>query len=124
MKTLATIGLFSMMAVLGSSQSADDFQKTLKSNPNSSMAHYGIANIHFQERSYQAAANEFRSALRGDLKPKWTEVWSHINLGKIIDINGQRERAIAEYNAAIETKDDTKGALAEASKFLKSPYVP
>ena len=61
-------------------------------------------------------------SLAGDLDPKWTEVWSHINLGKIFDITGQRERAVNEYNLAIRTKDDTQGAQEEAGKYLKTPY--
>ena len=37
--------------------------------------------------------------LNGDVDPKWVEVWAHINLGKIFDITGQRERAVNEYDA-------------------------
>jgi len=71
---------------------------------------YRIAEVHFLQNNYQQAANSFREALAGDLDPKWSEVWSHINLGKIFDISGQRERAVSEYNLAIRTKDDTQGA--------------
>ena len=58
----------------------------------------------------------------GDLEPKWTEVWAHINLGRIYDISGQRDRAVNEYNLAIRTKDNTQGAQEEAAKYLKAPY--
>jgi hypothetical protein len=88
----------------------------------SSLPHYRLAEKYFEQNAYQQAANEFREALRGDLQPRWVEVWSHINLGKIFDITGQRERAINEYNLAIRTKDDTNGAQAEAQKYLKEPY--
>ena len=54
--------------------------------------------------------------------PKWTEVWSHINLGKIFDITGQRERAVNEYNQALRTKDNTQGAQEVAAKYLQEPY--
>ena len=64
----------------------------------------------------------FETTLNGDLDPKWTEVWSHIKLGQIFDITGQRERAVNEYNLAIRTKDNTQGAQEEAAKYLKSPY--
>jgi hypothetical protein len=60
--------------------------------------------------------------LNGDLEPKWTEVWAHINLGKIFDITGQRERAQNEYNLALRTKDNTQGALEEAAKYSKEPF--
>jgi len=100
----------------------DQYRHDLETNPRSSLAHFRIAEILSQQGNYQGAANEFREALNGDLDPKWTEVWSHINLGKIFDISGQRERAVSEYNLAIRTKDDTQGAQEEAGKYLKVPY--
>jgi tetratricopeptide (TPR) repeat protein len=99
-----------------------EFQKALEVNRNSSLAHYRVADIFFLRNNYQAAANEFRSVLDGDLEPKWTEVWTHINLGKIFDITGQRERAVNEYNLAVRTRDNTQGAQEEAAKYLKEGY--
>jgi tetratricopeptide (TPR) repeat protein len=75
-------------------------------------------------RHYGNAANEFRMSLAGDLEPKWTEVWDHINLGKIFDITQQRERAPNEYRQALRTKDNTRGALDEAKKYTEAPYKP
>jgi hypothetical protein len=98
------------------------YQKALETSRTSSLAHYRIAEVYFLQNNYQQAANSFRDALAGDIDPKWTEVWSHINLGKIFDITGQRERAVNEYNLAIRTKDDTQGAQEEAGKYLKTPY--
>jgi hypothetical protein len=99
-----------------------EYQKALETNRTGSLAHYRIAEVHFLQSNYQAAANEFREVLNGDLQPKWTEVWSHIFLGKIFDITGQRERALNEYKQAERTKDNTQGALEEAAKYLKAPY--
>jgi hypothetical protein len=78
--------------------------------------------LFFLQRTYQSAVNMFREALSGDLEPKWIEVWAHINMGKIFDLTGQRERAVNEYNLAIRTKDNTQGAQEEAAKYLKAPY--
>lgn len=99
-----------------------EYQKALEVNRNSSLAHYRVAEIYFMQNNYQSAANEFREVLNGDLEPKWTEVWTHINLGKIFDVTGQRERAVSEYNQAVRTKDNTQGALEEAAKYIKEPY--
>ena len=99
-----------------------EYQKALEAGRTGSLAHYRIAEVFFLQNNYQAAANEFREALNGDLQPKWTEVWSHIHLGKIFDITGQRERAVNEYKQAERTKDNTQGALEEAAKYLKTPY--
>jgi tetratricopeptide (TPR) repeat protein len=99
-----------------------EFQKALEVNRASSLAHYRIAEIFFLQNNYQSAANEFREAINGNLDPKWTEVWAHINLGKIFDVTGQRERAVSEYTQAVRTKDNTQGAQEEAAKYLKTPY--
>jgi tetratricopeptide (TPR) repeat protein len=99
-----------------------EYQKALDVNRNSSHAHYRIAEIFFLQSNYQSAANEFREALNGDLEPAWTEVWSHINLGKIFDVTGQRDRALNEYRQAVRTKDNTQGAQEEAAKYLQTPY--
>jgi exonuclease VII small subunit len=49
-------------------------------------------------------------------------VWSHVNLGKIFDITGQRERAVNEYRQAIQTNDNTQGAINEARDLMQHPY--
>ena len=99
-----------------------EFQKALTANPNSSLASYRIGEVLFNQRNYQAAANAYRDALRGDDEPKWTEVWSHIALGKIFDVTGQRDRAVNEYRQAVQTNDNTGGAVNEARKYLQQPY--
>jgi tetratricopeptide (TPR) repeat protein len=99
-----------------------EYQRALEVQRYNSLAHYRIAEVFFLQNNYQAAANEFREALNGNLDPKWTEVWSHINLGKIFDVTGQRERAVNEYTQAIRTKDNTQGAQEEAARYLKQPY--
>jgi tetratricopeptide (TPR) repeat protein len=99
-----------------------EYQKALTANPNSSLASYRIGEVLFNQRNYQAAANAYRDALRGDDEPKWTEVWSHIALGKIFDVTGQRDRAVNEYRQAVQTNDNTQGAVNEARKYLLQPY--
>jgi tetratricopeptide (TPR) repeat protein len=100
-----------------------EFQKALESNRNSSLAHYRIAEVFFLQRNYQSSANEYREALNGDGEPRWTEVWSHIQLGKIFDVTGQRDRALREYRQAMQTNDNTQGAQDEARKYLQAPYT-
>jgi aminopeptidase N len=101
-----------------------EYEKALQVNATSSLASYRIAEVFLLQRNYQSAANSFRDALRGDDDPKWTEVWSHIKLGNIFDATGQRDRAVNEYRQALQTNDNTQGALSEARKYLKAPYKP
>ena len=145
--------LAALSVALGFSQSTDcdtldKCQEALKTNRQSSLIHFRIGEIYFQQgsvdgqglqhcapistpflqlpaacySSYMSAANEFRRSLAGDLEPKWTEVWDHINLGKIFDITQQRDRALNEYRLALRTKDNTRGALDEAKKYTEAPY--
>jgi aminopeptidase N len=99
-----------------------EYQKALEVNKNSSLAHYRIGELFFAQHNFQSAANEFRAAINGDLEPKWTEVWSHVNLGKIFDVTGQRDRAVNEYKQAIRTHDNTGGAQEEAARYSTKPY--
>jgi hypothetical protein len=99
-----------------------EFQKALDANAQSSLAQYRIGEVLFNQRNYQASANAYRDALRGDGDPRWTEVWSHIQLGKIFDVTGQRDRAVNEYRQAVQTNDNTQGALNEARLYLQKAY--
>jgi hypothetical protein len=99
-----------------------EYQKALEANPQSSLASYRIGELLFTQRNYQASVNSYRDALRGDGDPRWTEVWSHIALGKIFDITGQRDRAVNEYRLAVQTNDNTQGAVNEARQWLQKPY--
>jgi hypothetical protein len=78
--------------------------------------------MYFNQTNLQTAANDFRYALNGNLEPRWIEVWSHVNLGKIFDSTGQRDQAMNEYRIAERTKDNTRGAIDEAERYLKEPY--
>ena len=99
-----------------------EYQKALDANKNSALAAYRIGEIFFMQRNYQSAANSFRDALRGDGDPKWVEVWSHIQLGYIFDVTGQRDRAVNEYRLAVQTNDNTQGAVNEARERMQKPY--
>jgi hypothetical protein len=99
-----------------------EFNKALEANKNSSLAHYRIAEVFYLQRNYQASANAYRESLNGDGEPRWTEVWSHLQLGKIFDVTGQRERAVNEYRQAIQTNDNTQGALDECRRYMSKPF--
>ena len=101
-----------------------EYQKALDINRNSSLAHYRIAEVFFLQHNYQSAANAYRESLNGDGEPRWTEVWSHIQLGMIFDLTGQRERATNEYRQALQTNDNTQNAMDVARQYLQKPYQP
>jgi aminopeptidase N len=99
-----------------------EYSKALEVDRNNSLAQYRVGEVFFKQSNYQSAANAFREALNGSLDPAWVEVWSHLNLGMIFDITGQRERAVNEYKLAVRTKDNTQGAQEIAAKYINEPY--
>jgi tetratricopeptide (TPR) repeat protein len=103
-------------------EAMQEYQRALDTEKTSSMAHYRVAEVFFLQHQYQSAANEFREALNGDNNPSWIEVWSHIYLGKVFDITGQRDRAVNEYTQAQRTRDNTQNAQEEIEKYLHTPY--
>ncbi len=98
------------------------YQSALDTQKNSSLAHYRVAEVFFQQHNWQSATNSFRQAIEGDLQPRWIEVWAHIYIGNIFDITGQRERAVNEYTQAQRTRDNTAGAQEAVARYLKTPY--
>jgi hypothetical protein len=100
------------------------YQRALSIQPGRSLANFRMCEAFFYQKNYQAAANACREVGQTvpDPSEKWTEVWSHIYLGEIFDLLGQRERAVNEYSKAKQTNDDTGGAQATAERYLKKAY--
>ncbi len=105
-------------------QAVQQYQKALNIQSQNGLALFRMGEAMFFEKNYQAAANSFRDALDGEIPPddRWVVVWSHVYLGKIYDLIGQRERAVNEYQKALDTKDDTSGALEQARQYMKTAY--
>ena len=124
LRVRATIARGEALAQIGKYYEAiQEYQHALDVQPTNSLAHFRMGEAMFYQKNFQAAANAFRAALGGDLDPKWTEVWSHIYIGKIYDVLGQRERAVNEYSLAQHTNDDTAGAQDQAVYYMKKPYA-
>ena len=103
-------------------EAVEAYKKALDLDKHSSLAQFRVGESFFAQHNYNSAANAFREALNGDLEPKWLEVFSHLYLGKVYDVLGQRERALSEYRRAVETNDNTQGAIDEARKYQLKPY--
>jgi len=100
------------------------YQRALEQDRSNALADFRMGEAFFYQRNYAASAQSFRDTLDAatDLTTRWTEVWAHIYLGRIYDIQGDRTRAVNEYSKAKQTGDDTGGAQAEAEKSLKKAY--
>jgi len=101
------------------------YQRALTIQPGNPLANFRMGEAFFYQKNYQASANAFRESLQTVPEPsmKWTEVWSHVYLGMIFDLLGQRERAVNEYSKAKQTNDNTGGAQNRIEQLLKKPYA-
>jgi len=80
------------------------YQQAIQANPRDSSAHYQLAEIYFQQKNFQTAANEYRQALNGDLQPALVEILAHLGLAKVFDLSGQADRAENERRQAARSE--------------------
>jgi aminopeptidase N len=103
-------------------EAEEQFRAALKLNPRSSWAWYNLGLLFMEQRNWDKAKDYFSETLNGDLEPSWLEVWSYIYRGNAYDAQGNRDRAVAEYNKAKETGNNYNGAQQAAEKYLGQPY--
>ncbi|HEY2934461.1 MAG TPA: tetratricopeptide repeat protein [Acidobacteriota bacterium] len=100
-----------------------EYERATKLNPRSSMAHYRLGEVFFEQFNTNSAGQAFRDALNGDLQPKWVEPLSRLHLGMIFDMLNERQRALAEYQKVINAKDNSFGAVDQAEQYSKEPFT-
>jgi len=78
------------------------YQKEIEKNRSNSLAHYSVAEISSSSRTIRRS-QRFREALNGESSsPHGSRFWSHIKLGDIFTLTGQKERAANEYRHSPE----------------------
>lgn len=103
-------------------EAEEQFRAAIKFESRSSWAWYNLGLLFMEQRNWTKAVDAFTQALNGDLDPSWLEVWSYIYRGNAYDANGNRDRAVAEYNKARENGNDYNGAQRAVEKYLAEPY--
>jgi hypothetical protein len=71
----------------------------------------------------QDARSYFERAAQSAHDPR-TLAWSHIYMGRIFDIQENREQALAHYRAALQAGDPTPDTKSAAEKGIAAPYQP
>jgi hypothetical protein len=69
------------------------------------------------------ARDNFQKAIESAKDPKVLG-WSHVYLGRILDLKEEREAALNEYRAALSTGADLPEIKAAAQRGLEQPYEP
>ncbi|HSS19899.1 MAG TPA: M1 family aminopeptidase [Pyrinomonadaceae bacterium] len=105
-------------------EAQQQFEAALKLDRSNSWVYYNLGLLYLEQRNWQPALDNLDAALAGTLQPDWIETWSHIKKGNAYDAKGERNRAVAEYNKAVQLGVNYDNALAVAKKFLATPYDP
>jgi hypothetical protein len=74
------------------------------------------------QRQPGAAIGDFQATLDTSKDPRML-AWSHIYLGRLYDVNDERQKALTEYQAALTVRDAQPDTKAAAEKGLKEPFV-
>ena len=96
----------------------------MKLDRSNSWVYYNLGLLFLEQRNWQQALDNFDAALNGTLKPSWIEVWARIKRGNAYDAKGERNRAVAEYNKAVQSGINYDNAQAMAKRFLAAPFDP
>ena len=105
-------------------EAQQQFEAALKLDRSNSWVYYNLGLLFLEQRNWQQALDNFDASLLGTLKPAWIEVWAHIKRGNAYDAKGDRNKAVYEYQKAVQSGIDYDNAQAVAKKFLATPYDP
>jgi hypothetical protein len=97
-------------------------QQELKDHtPNPDRANFILARADLLNGKVPDAVLAFQQTLQISKDPRLL-AWSHIYLGRIHDVNDERDLAIGEYKAALQVRDGQPDTKEAAESGLKQPY--
>jgi tetratricopeptide (TPR) repeat protein len=120
---------------------AEAFKKVLGKYPEEPRAIYGMAVAAVLRKDVDAAKENFEkivalaagarpaegsaatSATAAGMDPRLLS-WSHVYLGRIHDVEGDRELAVNEYRAALAVQGAPEAARVAAQRGTDAPYAP
>ena len=83
---------------------------------------YGLALVASQQKQPERAKEYFAAAASLAPDPR-TKAWSHIYLGRLLDLEGNRPAAQAEYQAALAAGDSAADTREAAEKGLRAAFA-
>jgi hypothetical protein len=82
-----------------------------------------LADVAVKNKDMPGARNYFEKALGVTHEPK-VIAWSHIYLGRIFDLQEERDAALDHYRAALNASEALPEAKAAAEKGIQQPFEP
>ena len=107
-------------------------EEALKTDPNNAEAHFLLGRMDLMQGDADGALQQLTLAVQLSHDPR-TIAWAHIYLGRMYDIAldpddperilPQREKALAEYRAALANRDSQIDTKAAAEAGIKAPFT-
>ncbi len=118
--------LAEMKKLKGDTAGAEEIAQKVLADPKGDhpQAHYVVARLNMMEGQPDQAVTEFEEVLRTSKEPR-TLAWSHIYMGRLYDVMHvpERQKAIAEYKAALTVRDSQPDTKAAAEQGIKQPFA-
>jgi len=95
---------------------------TLESVAESARANFILARAAAMTGHPEAAIDGFQKTLATTKEPRLL-AWSHIYLGRMLDLDCKRDQAVAEYKEALETRDGQQDTRLAAERGVKTAYA-
>jgi aminopeptidase N len=106
-------------------EAQQQLESALKLDRNNAWIYYNLGLVFFEQKNWQLALDNFQAAIDGiSSKAAWIETWAHIKRGNAYDAKGDRNKAVYEYNKAIQSGSNYDNAQAVAKKFISIPFDP
>jgi len=102
---------------------AEIAQKALDTHSgDSGQANFILARVDLMNGKIDDAEAAFRNTIAASKDPRMV-AWSHIYIGRIFDVKEQRDDAVAEYRAALASRDGQPDTKAAAEAGIKKPFA-
>ena len=98
-------------------------EEALNEKEDPARAYFVLARAATMSGNMQGAQDNFQKALNATKDPRMA-AWCHIYLGRILDLQEERESAVAQYQAALSAGDASADTRKAAERGLKEPYQP
>lgn len=86
-------------------------------------ANFILARVDILTRQPQQAFDEFEKAA-ATAKETRILAWSHIYLGRMMDLSCKRDDAVSQYKEALAVRDGEQDTRIAAERGIKTPYAP
>ena len=95
---------------------------SLEAVANSARADFILARVAMMTRDPEGAIDGFQKTLASSKETRLL-AWSHIYLGRMLDLDCKRDEAVAEYKEALDARDGQQDTRLAAERGVKTSYA-